>query len=80
MEPVTSNDGTTIAFDRIGEGPPVVLVSGGSTDRTANAPLAALLAATSPRVRLESSCPFIWRVRSRGCTVGSSGRVQSEKG
>jgi pimeloyl-ACP methyl ester carboxylesterase len=44
MENVTSEDGTTIAFDRLGEGPPVVLVCGGSTDRTANAPLGALLA------------------------------------
>jgi pimeloyl-ACP methyl ester carboxylesterase len=44
MEQVTSTDGTTIAFDRMGEGSPVILVSGGSTDRSANAPLAALLA------------------------------------
>ncbi len=44
METVTSKDGTTIAFDRIGDGSPVVLVSGGSTDRMANAPLAELLA------------------------------------
>ena len=45
MEQVTSKDGTIIAFDRMGEGPPVVLVSGGSVDRSSNAPLAALLAA-----------------------------------
>ena len=44
METVTSKDGTTIAFDRIGEGPPVILVSGGSVDRSSNAPLADLLA------------------------------------
>jgi pimeloyl-ACP methyl ester carboxylesterase len=44
MEEVTSRDGTTIAFDRMGDGSPVILVSGGSTDRSANAPLAALLA------------------------------------
>jgi len=44
MNKVTSRDGTTIAFDRLGEGPPVVLVCGGSTDRMANAPLAELLA------------------------------------
>jgi pimeloyl-ACP methyl ester carboxylesterase len=44
MNEVTSNDGTTIAFDRLGDGPPVILVCGGSTDRTANAPLAAVLA------------------------------------
>ena len=44
MNRVTSSDGTTIAFDRLGEGPPVILVCGGSTDRSANAPLATLLA------------------------------------
>jgi hypothetical protein len=44
MEKVSSRDGTTIAFDRMGDGPPVILVCGGSTDRMANAPLAALLA------------------------------------
>src|SRR5215211_8920903 len=44
MNTVTSRDGTTIAFDRLGDGPPVVLVCGGSTDRIANAPLAELLA------------------------------------
>jgi len=44
MKKVHSKDGTTIAFDRLGDGPPVILVCGGSTDRSANAPLAALLA------------------------------------
>jgi pimeloyl-ACP methyl ester carboxylesterase len=44
MDTVTSNDGTTIAFDRAGEGPPIVVVSGGSVDRTSNAPLVPLLA------------------------------------
>ena len=39
MENVTSKDGTTIAFDRSGSGPPVILVSGGSVDRMSNAPL-----------------------------------------
>ena len=42
---VTSKDGTPIAFDRIGAGPPIILVCGGSTDRMSNAGLAALLAA-----------------------------------
>jgi pimeloyl-ACP methyl ester carboxylesterase len=44
MESVTSRDGTTIAFDRMGEGPPVVLVTGGSVDRMSNAPLGQELA------------------------------------
>src|SRR5215475_10535524 len=44
MNSVTSNDGTIITFDRLGDGPPVVLVCGGSVDRMSNAPLAARLA------------------------------------
>jgi pimeloyl-ACP methyl ester carboxylesterase len=44
MDTVTSKDGTRIAFDRMGEGPPVVLVCGGSVDRMADAPLAEQLA------------------------------------
>jgi pimeloyl-ACP methyl ester carboxylesterase len=41
---VTSRDGTKIAFDRLGDGPPVILVSGGSVDRQSNAGVAGLLA------------------------------------
>jgi pimeloyl-ACP methyl ester carboxylesterase len=44
MGTVTSRDGTMIALDQLGDGPPVVLVCGGSTDRMANAGLAAELA------------------------------------
>jgi pimeloyl-ACP methyl ester carboxylesterase len=44
MKKVTSKDGTPIVFDQLGDGPPVVLVCGGSVDRSSNAPLAALLA------------------------------------
>ena len=44
MDTVTSSDGTTIAFDRLGDGPPVILVCGASTDRRANEPLAEFLA------------------------------------
>jgi pimeloyl-ACP methyl ester carboxylesterase len=40
MDQVTSKDGTTIAFDRLGSGPTVILVSGGSVDRSSNASLA----------------------------------------
>jgi pimeloyl-ACP methyl ester carboxylesterase len=41
---VTSRDGTTIAYDRQGAGPPVILVGGGLDDGSENAPLAAELA------------------------------------
>lgn len=44
MQHATSKDGTTIAFDQIGTGSPIILVGGGPTDRSANASLAALLA------------------------------------
>ena len=44
MEEVTSKDGTTIAFDRSGEGPPLLLVGGALSDRSAAAELASLLA------------------------------------
>ena len=41
---MVSHDSTTIAFDRSGGGPPVVIVGAGPTDRRAHQPLAALLA------------------------------------
>jgi Alpha/beta hydrolase family len=41
---LSSRDGTTIAFDRAGSGPALILVGGGPTDRSANADLAELLA------------------------------------
>ena len=37
METVTSKDGTTIAYDRVGDGPALVLVSGASVDRGGDA-------------------------------------------
>ncbi len=44
METVTSRDGTTIAFDRRGAGPALVLVTGALGTRAGHQPLAALLA------------------------------------
>lgn len=44
MDEVRSTDGTTIAFDRLGTGTPVILVSGASTARAVHAQLAELLA------------------------------------
>lgn len=40
----TSTDGTSIAYDRSGQGPAVVLIGGGPAERSANAGLAVLLA------------------------------------
>jgi pimeloyl-ACP methyl ester carboxylesterase len=45
MSTVTSRDGTTIAFDRSGDGSAVILVAGAFGERSMMAPLAALLAA-----------------------------------
>jgi pimeloyl-ACP methyl ester carboxylesterase len=41
---IDSRDGTSIAFDQLGQGPTVILVCGGSVDRSSNAPLAEQLA------------------------------------
>jgi len=43
MDKVTSRDGTPIAFDRVGEGPPIILVVGAFNDRATGTPLAAAL-------------------------------------
>lgn len=44
MRTVTSNDGTTIAFDQSGAGPAVILVGGALSDRAAATSVATLLA------------------------------------
>ena len=44
MKSVTSKDGTIITFDQLGQGAPVVLVSGGSVDKGSNMSLAEALA------------------------------------
>lgn len=43
MDKVTSKDGSIITYDVLGDGPSVILVSGGSVDRMSNASLAELL-------------------------------------
>ena len=43
MDTVRSADGTTIAFDRTGDGPPLIIVGGALSDRAAAAPLAEIL-------------------------------------
>jgi pimeloyl-ACP methyl ester carboxylesterase len=44
MEKIQSLDGTTIAFDQLGRGTPLVLVGGASCDRAIDAPIATALA------------------------------------
>lgn len=44
METTRSRDGTTIAFDRSGDGPPVIVVGGATCDRAMTRPLAEGLA------------------------------------
>ncbi len=44
MRKVISKDGTAIAFVRSGKGSPIILVGGALADRSADTPLAALLA------------------------------------
>jgi pimeloyl-ACP methyl ester carboxylesterase len=43
MDSVTSQDGTIITYDRMGQGAPAILVSGATVDRQANLPLAEAL-------------------------------------
>ena len=42
---VTSADGTSIAYDRVGHGPALLVIGAGPVDRSVNAPLAQLLGA-----------------------------------
>lgn len=44
MEKIQSRDGTVIAYDQIGEGPPIILVGGASCDRAVGIPIAEALA------------------------------------
>ena len=46
MDTVTSADGTRIAFDRMGDGPPLILVAGALSTRAGAAAIAAQLAAS----------------------------------
>jgi pimeloyl-ACP methyl ester carboxylesterase len=43
MSRIISKDGTSIEFDRTGDGPPIILVVGAFNDRSTGAPLAKLL-------------------------------------
>ena len=70
---VTSNDGTTIAYDREGSGPAVILVGGALDEGVENAPLAPALAehftvynyACGDAARAASPSRTPWKRRSR---------------
>ncbi len=62
MEKVTSRDGTPIAFDRMGDGPPVILVCGAMCDRALMRPTAEELA--------KHFTVFNYDRRGRGYCVG----------
>ncbi|MEV6634937.1 alpha/beta hydrolase [Actinoplanes sp. NPDC051470] len=64
MNFVTSPDGTRIGYDRIGSGPTIILIGGGPVDRSAESPLAALLA--------EQFTVYSYDRRGRGDTVDTA--------
>jgi pimeloyl-ACP methyl ester carboxylesterase len=45
MEKVTTADGSPIAYEKLGKGPPLVMIHGGVMDHTAWGPVVPLLAA-----------------------------------
>jgi hypothetical protein len=47
MEMITAPDGSSLAFDQVGSGPPLILVSGAMCDRRTDAALAVALARTA---------------------------------
>jgi pimeloyl-ACP methyl ester carboxylesterase len=76
MPQITSNNGTTIAYDRTGQGPALVIVGGVLGDRSQQAGLAQLLAEHftvynfDRRGHGESGFtpPYIPRIAQRDCT------------
>ena len=57
MNTVVSPDGTVIAFDRFGDGPPVIMVVGAFNTRPATEPLAKALAQPLHRAELRPPGP-----------------------
>ena len=71
MNHVTSSDGTRIAFERFGEGSPVILVGGATCDRAMTRPLAEELAERLRRDQLRPQGP---RRQRRHATVRGQAR------
>jgi pimeloyl-ACP methyl ester carboxylesterase len=57
MQAITSSDGTTIAFERSGKGPPLVLVHGTTADHTRWKPAPATARGTIHSVRRRPAGP-----------------------
>ena len=70
LHTVTSADGTTIAYDRLGDGPPVVLVSAGSTGATMAAAVWLLSASSCcPRSAAPASAGALLLLKLTGGTL-----------
>jgi pimeloyl-ACP methyl ester carboxylesterase len=65
FDTVTSADGTTIAFEQAGDGPPIILIGGAFNDRSTVTALAATLAPDATAVAYDR--------RGRGDSVDNSG-------
>ena len=55
---VTSDDGTPLAFDRLGAGPPLIVIGGMLCDRQTTRPLAEKLAELVPAGRLRATTDY----------------------
>lgn len=74
MEHVTSRDGTHIAYQRLGEGPPVIIIGGGLSDHTGGLPLAEELSTDLTAVVVDRRA----RGQSGDRTPGIVGSVERE--
>jgi hypothetical protein len=75
MSQVISKDGTIITYEQSGQGPPVILISGASTSRVANAALAERL---SPHFTVYNTALQTHTHQWLGTFSGASGAGNSE--
>jgi hypothetical protein len=72
LEKVTSTDGTPIAVARTGQGPALVIVRAGPTDRSTHAPVAETLSSTFTVFNYERRGRATAAIRSRSPSTASS--------